>query len=66
MNTVYLLVFLCGSLSGFLATAFFCVVALNRKEEEMHDEIVSTRETIRRNAYARGYEAAKRGEVKRS
>ena len=64
--TYELLIFGLGSLTGLLGSAFVFSVSFSRKAEEMHDELVSTRETIRRNAYARGYEAAKSGGLKRS
>ncbi len=60
------LIFLLGSLCGGSALAFFASVVLARRTQEAHDEIVSTRETIRRNAYARGYEDAKTGGLKRA
>lgn len=58
--------FLLGSLFGSCLLGFFASVIHTRKVQELQDEIVSTRETIRRNAYARGYEAAKMGGLKRS
>ena len=61
-----ILIFLLGSLCGGSVVAFFAAIIHTRKCEELTDEIVSTRETIRRNAYARGYEAAKTGGLKRS
>lgn len=61
-----ILSFLLGSLFGAAVTAFFAAVIHTRKVQELQDEIVSTRETIRRNAYARGYEAAKMGGLKRA
>jgi hypothetical protein len=60
------LIFLLGSLCGGSVLAFFASVVLARRTQEAHDEIVSTRETIRRNAYARGWEAGRSGDVKRS
>jgi hypothetical protein len=60
------LIFLLGSLCGGSVLAFFASVVLARRTQEAHDEIVSTRETIRRNAYARGYEDAKTGGLKRA
>lgn len=60
------LIFLLGSLCGGSVLAFFASVIHTRRLQEAHDEIVSTRETIRRNAYARGYEDAKKGGLKRA
>jgi hypothetical protein len=60
------LIFLLGSLCGGSVLAFFASVVMARRTQEAHDEIVSTRETIRRNAYARGYEDAKTGGLKRA
>ena len=64
MNTTELLIFLSGSLAGSSVTAFFAAVLHTRKVQELQDELISSRETIRRCAYARGYEAAKTGKVK--
>lgn len=61
-----LVIFALGSLTGATILGCFAAVFHTRKVEEMHDELVSTRETIRRNAYSRGYEAAKMGGLKRS
>ena len=59
-------IFLLGSLFGCSVTAFFAAVIHTRKVQELQDENVSTRETIRRYAYARGYEEAKTGGLKRA
>lgn len=59
-----LLIFLLGSLSGCSFTFFFFITYHSRKVQEMHDEFLSVREEIRRNAYARGYEVAKTGGIK--
>jgi len=60
------LIFLLGSLCGGSLVAFFAAIIHTRKCEELTDEIVSTRETIRRYAYARGYEDARKGGLKRA
>jgi hypothetical protein len=60
------LIFLLGSLCGGSVLAYFASVVLARRTQEAHDEIVSTRETIRRNAYAKGWEDAKTGGLKRA
>jgi hypothetical protein len=60
------LIFLVGSLCGGCLVGFFASIIHTRKVQELQDEIVSTRETIRRNAYARGYENAKTGGLKRA
>lgn len=60
------LIFLLGSLFGGSVLSFFASIIHTRKVQELQDEIVSTRETIRRNAYARGYEDAKTGGLKRA
>jgi hypothetical protein len=59
MNSIDLLIFLCGSLFGCLTSALLGAYIYYRKREELHDELTLTRETIRRNAYARGYEDAR-------
>lgn len=59
-----LLIFLLGSLSGCALACFCFAVYHSRRVHEMHDEFLSVREQIRRNAYARGYEVAKTGGVK--
>lgn len=61
-----LLIFALGSLAGSALASFCWAVFHTQKTTELADELVSTRETIRRNAYARGYEAAKTGQLKRS
>jgi hypothetical protein len=60
------LIFFLGSLFGGSVLSFFASVVLARRTQEAHDEIVSTRETIRRNAYAKGWEDAKTGGLKRA
>lgn len=64
MTTTELLIFLLGSLTGASSLAFFAAVIHTRKVQQLHDELTSTRETIRRNAYSRGYEDAKTGKIK--
>lgn len=61
-----LLIFALGSLTGATVLGFFAAIFHTRKVEELHDEFTSLRETIRRRAYARGYEEAKTGGLKRS
>ncbi len=61
-----LLFFLLGSLSGCALTFFCFALYHSRRGQELHDEFSSMREAIRRNAYSRGYETAKTGELKRS
>lgn len=66
MSTSELLIFIFGSLIGASGMGF-CTAALHvRRVQSLCDEFASLRETIRRHAYARGYEAARTGEVKRS
>ena len=60
------LIFILGSLFGSCFVGFVASILHTRKVQELHDEIVSTRETIRRNAYARGYQDAKTGGLKRA
>jgi len=60
------IIFLLGSLSGGCLVAFVSAIIHTRKIQEAHDEFSSIRETIRRNAYARGYEDAKTGGLKRA
>jgi hypothetical protein len=57
---------LLGSMSGCTLSAFLFAVFHSRKVVEMTDTFMSVRETIRRNAYSKGYEDAKTGEVKRA
>lgn len=64
MTTAELLIFLFGLLTGAAVTAFFAAVIHTRKVQQLHDEFTSTRETIRRSAYSRGYEDAKTGKIK--
>lgn len=66
MSTSELLIFIFGSLIGASGMGFFTAVIHVRKVESLCDEFASKREAIRRYAYARGYEAARAGEVKRS
>lgn len=60
------LIFLLGSLCGGSLVAYFASIIHSNKVQGLQDEIVSTCETIGRNAYARGYEAAKMGGLKRA
>ena len=64
MTTTELIILLLGSLTGAVVTAFFAAVIHTRKVQQLHDELTSTRETIRRNAYSKGYEDAKTGKIK--
>ena len=66
MTTAELLIFLLGSLTGAAVTAFFAAVIHTRKVQQLHDEFTSTREVIRRNAYAKGWEAGRAGDLKRA
>jgi len=66
MTTTELLIFLLGLLTGAAVTAFFAAVVHTRKVQQLQDELTSTRETIRRNAYSKGYEDAKTGKIKTS
>ena len=60
------LIFLLGSLSGCGLTYFVSGLLHSRKFQEAHDEFLSLREAIRRNAYSAGYEDAKTGKLKRA
>lgn len=66
MNTSELLIFIFGSLIGASGMGFFAILIHLRRVQSLCDEFAGLRETIRRYAYARGYEAARAGEVKRS
>lgn len=59
-----LLIFILGSLSGCTLTCFCFSFFHSRKMQEARDEFSSLRETIRRRAYASGYETAKTGGLK--
>ena len=59
-------IFLLGSLFG-CAVATLCIGSIHiQRVRSLRDEFISTRETIRRYAYARGYEEAKTGGIKRA
>lgn len=60
------IIFLLGALSGGCLVAFVSAIIHTRIMQEAHDKFCSIRETIRRYAYARGYEDAKKGGLKRS
>ena len=61
-----LAIFFLGSFAGGSAVAVFAAIINSRKFQEAHDEFLSMREAIRRNAYSSGYEDAKTGKLKRS
>lgn len=59
------LLFILGSLVGSVLTFLIVSLWVARLNYRI-DELVAIRETIRRNAYARGFEDAKSGNLKRS
>lgn len=65
MHNTELLIFLTGSLSGLCLALWGFTIWHGRKMQEANDEFTSLRESIRRNAYSKGYEDAKNGGLKR-
>lgn len=60
------IIFLLGSLFG-CAVATLCIGSIHiQRVRRLRDEFICARETIRRYAYARGYEEAKAGGIKRA
>jgi len=64
MKNYEVITFILGSLFGTSATTFFAALIYQRRTAELRDEFTAMRETIRRNAYSKGYADAKTGKVK--